>query len=1196
MWFRSKYNRRRLPARGIRFEPLEDRRLLTLNPATHYNVGDSPLDMVSGDFNGDGAADLATINATHLSLLLGNGDGTFGSAQHSSAGSGLRGLAAADLNGDSRVDLIITRNGTEGFVRVLLNDGADAGGNVAFQAPRDFSTGGNTMPGAIAVGDLNGDGKLDVAAVQAGGSNVTVLLGSGDGNLQGGGQFALGGSDPGAIALGDLNGDNKLDLVTSNRASSNVSVLLNNGNDVAGNVIFQGARNTSLYGFADGVAVGDFDANGKLDLAATSSVPYYGYYGGYYGAAGYVNVLLGNGDGTFAAAQTTWANNSRLGEVAAADFNGDGKLDVATPDGFVQPMRVDPTVLLGRGDGTFDSPYHFDGGYGPIALVATDLSGDTAPDVSVANIFSGNVSVLINDQNWPPVGAPFVNVNDVWITEGNTGTLAATFRVSLSAGFNLPISIDYSTADVTATAGSDYQATSGTLTFTPGGSLTQDVTVLINGDRLAEPGYWSSELFYFNLTNPSNVRIGDGLGTGNIQDNEPRPTIGSYAFTEGNSGTTNAVIPITLQNNSDGPVTVNWSTNNGSALAGSDYQTASGTLTFNLGGPTTQNVTVPIIGDRIGEYQEWFQVALSSGDSATQYVNDNEPLFSINNASVTEGNTGSVNAVFTVSIYAPYDEAVTVNFAASDNVSYGWAATAGSDFVANSGVLTFAAGQTSKTVTVVVQGDTLVEATETFSVDLTDPSPNASLYYPHGTGTILDNEPSASVDYGTIATEGNTGTRSAVFTVRLATTSSSAVSVDWSTSDGSANAGSDYENSFGTVTFNAGVQTQTVSVPIIGDRLPEYDEYFYLNLGNGASASGSIADDEPYIRIGDVVIAEGNTGSKNAVFTVNLSRAYDQPVSVNFSTAEGDTEAWWGWGYWGYYYPPPAATAGSDFESANGSLSFAAGETSKSITIAILGDRAVEDDEYFSVNLSNPSANARFDDAHAVGIIADDEPRLSINSTSVTEGNTGTTNAVFTVTLSAPSDQPVTVGYSTANGSALAGNDYTAASGSLTFTPGETLRTITVAVTGDTRDEYDEYFSVNLNAASGAMLVGSYGSATIVDNDPSPSLSISDASVTEGNSGTKLMVFTVRLSAASDKGVSVNYVTENGTAKKSDKDFGATSGSLYFAPGETLKTISIVINGDKRKEKNETFYVNLLNAVDAVFADAKGLGTILNDD
>src|SRR5713101_8073954 len=170
---RRRTNNRRTTTARLRLEALEDRCLLNFGPAVNYPVVVSyPQDMVVCDFNADGKADLVTINATQVSVLAGNGDGTFGAAQTTTAGSGMRSVAAGDFNGDGRLDLAITSsvttwNGTiyvtTGSLLVLLNNTAAPGGAVTFQAARSFSTGTNLTPGALAVGDLNGDGKLDVA-------------------------------------------------------------------------------------------------------------------------------------------------------------------------------------------------------------------------------------------------------------------------------------------------------------------------------------------------------------------------------------------------------------------------------------------------------------------------------------------------------------------------------------------------------------------------------------------------------------------------------------------------------------------------------------------------------------------------------------------------------------------------------------------------------------------------------------------------------------------------------------------------------------------------------------------------------------------------------------------------------------------------------------------------------------------------
>ena len=179
---------------------------------------------------------------------------------------------------------------------------------------------------------------------------------------------------------------------------------------------------------------------------------------------------------------------------------------------------------------------------------------------------------------------------------------------------------------------------------------------------------------------------------------------------------------------------------------------------------------------------------------------------------------------------------------------------------------------------------------------------------------------------------------------------------------------------------------------------------------------------------------------------------------------------------------------------------------------------------------------------------------------------------------------------------ATAGSDYVAAIGEVTIPAGQTSQTLTVLVNGDLLAESTEIFTVELTGASG-LLVGDFiGEAFIIDDDAPPTISISDASVVEGNSGTKLMSFTVSLSNSSGAGLWVNYNTANGTATTSNKDYVATSGTLYFAPGQTTKTITVNIQGDTKKEKNEKFYVNLSGAVGATIADGQGVGTILNDD
>jgi Calx-beta domain/FG-GAP-like repeat/FG-GAP repeat len=223
-------------------------------------------------------------------------------------------------------------------------------------------------------------------------------------------------------------------------------------------------------------------------------------------------------------------------------------------------------------------------------------------------------------------------------------------------------------------------------------------------------------------------------------------------------------------------------------------------------------------------------------------------------------------------------------------------------------------------------------------------------------------------------------------------------------------------------------------------------------------------------------------------------------------------------------------------------------------------------------------------------------PALRIGDRTVMEGNTGTASATFTVTLSAPSTQPVTVAYSTGNGTAVAGSDYQAASGTLTFAPGETSKTVTVLVNGDRLGEPNETFFVNLSSPTNAIIVDGQGVGTITDDEPR--ISISDVSKKEGKKNqTTLFTFTVTLSAAYDQPVTMSFKTADGTAKTSDQDYVARTGTLTFAPGETTKTITIEVKGDSKKEADETFSLELYGvSSNALLTDWLGLGTILNDD
>jgi hypothetical protein len=215
----------------------------------------------------------------------------------------------------------------------------------------------------------------------------------------------------------------------------------------------------------------------------------------------------------------------------------------------------------------------------------------------------------------------------------------------------------------------------------------------------------------------------------------------------------------------------------------------------------------------------------------------------------------------------------------------------------------------------------------------------------------------------------------------------------------------------------------------------------------------------------------------------------------------------------------------------------------------------------------------------------------------VTETNAGTARALFTVALAAPSQQTIRVNYATTDGTAtVAGKDYDRARGVLIFKPGTTYKTVSVNVRGDRRHEDDETFRLLLSSATPGALVQNFLVGTIVNDDPVPSLSISDVSIQEGQAGTRIAKITVSLSRASGKPVTVAYQTVDGSATTADGDYQAAAGALTFNPGQTRKTISVPIVGDRRFEGHETFTVNLAEPTGATLARGTATGTIRNDD
>jgi len=774
----------------------------------------------------------------------------------------------------------------------------------------------------------------------------------------------------------------------------------------------------------------------------------------------------------------------------------------------------------------------------------SDVTGATVVD-------NQGVCTIANDDGG-------LSINDVSLTEGSSGTTNFVFTVTLTPASLLPVSVTYQTASGTAGQSVDFSYTYGTLNFSPG-QTTKTITVPVIGDTIHE----TNETFTVSIYSASGAHVTDSSGTGTIIDDDPVPSlsINDVMVTEGNSGNTNAVFTVTMSNGSSSNVNVHYATADGTAMQPGDYTYTDGDLTFAPGGALTQTITVPVVGDTTVEANETFTVTLSGASGATisdgigqgTITNDDVvvlPNMSINDVTVTEGNSATTNANFTVTLSSASASEVTVNYATA-----GGTATAGTDYTSTSGILTISSGSTTGTIAVPIVGDTTVESNETFYVNLSGAS-GATITDAQGVGTITNDDvaPSNLSINDVTVTEGNSSTTSAIFTVTLSPSSSSTVTVDYSTGDVTATQPSDYTLTSGTLTFAVGDTTKTISVPVIGDTTPESNETFNVVLSNPTNAViadgtgvGSITDDD--ITVGftssSYSLNESWGGTYAIVSTLQLSKTSSSDVTVNYTLSGTAT--------YGVDYTVSGYTPG-----VGGSITILGGSITQALNFNVINDTLDEPDETIIVTLTGATNAAVSGTTVFTGTIIDNDSQtatLSVNDVSVTEGNTGTTDANFTVSLSTISGWTVAVHYATADGTANAGTDYNSISGDLTFSPGETSKTVTVQVTGDTAFESDETFNVNLSSPVNATISDSQGVGTISNDDQAVPTYILSMAVSPAGSGSAsddtgtgpyIEGASVSISASPNAGyVFVNWTATAGTFVDSN-----SASTTFTMPGE----------------------------------------------
>ncbi|MBB6521493.1 Calx-beta domain-containing protein, partial [Pseudoteredinibacter isoporae] len=933
----------------------------------------------------------------------------------------------------------------------------------------------------------------------------------------------------------------------------------------------------------------------------------------------------------------TALNTASTINVAGNDTD-DGTLDlnsilIETPGGQVTSLTVANegvwTVGPNPGQITFTPDAGFISNPTPIQYSIADNEGLRSNSATVSAIYET---------------APTVSVNDVTVNE-QAGTLE--FTVTLSSSTLQDVTFDFATSNGTAIAGADYTATTGSGTVTAG-SLTTTISIPITDDFLAE----GSENFNIDLSNLSANTATNGhdlSGVGTITD---EPTQGPEdTVTVSLSGPANVVESATTTNytvtlSETVPVgstaTVNLSYTYTTASGDDITEVASVTVS---GGANTAVFTIDTIDDAFAEGAEDFNVSIASASSPAfealaphgtnnnvtttitdQTGPDNPPgdedrIFARLTQDVTSIAENGGQVTYTVTLVDENDNPITVPAGQTVTVGLAYTGTAsGTDYSGEQASVTISGGSNNASFVVTGVDDAVGEGNETIIVDIDSITDSGAFedVAEHAdnqvTTTIIDDDGAPSLSIDDVTVDESAGT--ATFTVTLSPVAAGPVTVDYATSNGTATAGADYTSTSGTLTFAAGVGTQTITVPITDDVLDENSENFNVVLTNpnGASISddtgvGTILDEvtpgpDDTVTVslaGPANVVEGETTTD---YTVTLSESVPagNSVTVNLTYTYNDADGNDITEVASVVVTGGNSTATFDLQTIDDAFAEGAEDFDVSIGTIVDTDSSFE---AIAAHATNNTVNTTITDQTGSDNPPGDEDRIFARLTQSTDTiaeNGG--QVTYTVTLvdqngipvTVPAGETVTVGL--AYTGTASGTDYSGEQASVTISGGSNNASFVVTGVDDAVGEGNETIIVDIDSITDtgafedvAEHADNQVTTTITDDDGTPSLSINDVTVNEGD-GTA--TFTVTLNPVAAGPVTVDYATNNGTATAGE-DYTSSTGTLTFAAGVATQTITVPISDDALDENSENFNVVLSNANGASISDDTGVGTILDE-
>ncbi len=662
------------------------------------------------------------------------------------------------------------------------------------------------------------------------------------------------------------------------------------------------------------------------------------------------------------------------------------------------------------------------------------------------------------------------------------------------------------------------------------------------------------------------------------------------------------------------PVTVNYTTVDGSAKSGVDYTQTNGSVTF-YPFQTTKSIEVPIVDDNIYENNETLYMDISNSSngyvvtrkrgSGIIYNDDRKPLKAkIHNRDEDEGDV-NWDLKFTVELnqIAPND--ITMHYRTIDG-----SAIAGEDYIPKSGTLTIPKGKKYGYIPITIIGDTIPESKENFQVEISSIS-EGTIIRDKAWGTIRNDDVLIYMDSFDIK-EGNVGDHNKMrFKVYLTKKYplDTPLTIHYQTQDGSstpsATSSSDYISKSGDITFHKGDKVKNIFVDIVGDNTIEENEFLQMNLSGSSyiqtehSQARILNDDGEYPTISlsksKYSIVEGNTSSKNLDFTFKLNSPAVKGSSFHYETWNGT-----------------ATTEDSDYIYTHGDMNIPEGTTRFKISVPINGDTKIEDNETFYFGFTNLNKLKYGTTNQAIATIINDDgsyPTLSFtqDSFSVIEGNSSVRDLNFTLKLNAPALENSHFDYRTSNHSAKADEDYIMVRRTTFNIPkGATSITIPIKIKGDTKIENDEsfYFRID-NETDNLKIVGKQSIFGVIINDDGdyPKLDIEkpNYSTYEGNSSTHTIDIKVVLDKPALSNTSIDYYTydksaQDGSNSSEDSDYVGISGKLNIPKGKTSAGLKVTINGDRNIEPNELFIIALKNPKNLTTGRISSGIYILNDD